>query len=208
MIQTCRVLLLFLVWAALSGCGIIGEAVRDSAEEHASLPVGSVVAGDGFSVRSPVAGLLVVRDQPRRGFLSLRSSSRDMFLHIGGTYNVYPFVLGSPAPTLRDAWSAHALSEFSASGRAAYHIKTEHTGTWRGQPAYYQTAYSEQSPDGGGIIASSCLIQHGTKYYWIVRSRPVRSNQPESILHHVAEWTDRELLPFLNSLAFSDTPSA
>ena len=206
MIHIRRLPLLLLVCAALSGCSVVGERVRNAVEEGTTVPAGSVVAGDGFSVRSPESGLLVVRNEPRRGFLSLRNTSREMFLG-GGSYNVYPFVLDPPPSSLRDAWYAHTYSQFSAEGRATYHILTERTGTWRGQPAYFQTAYAQQSPYGGGVIAVTCVIQRGNRYYWVVRSVSVLNNQPETISRARARG-EKELPPFLNGLAFSNAPAA
>ncbi|MBE7158177.1 MAG: hypothetical protein INR62_07045 [Rhodospirillales bacterium] len=200
-----RAFLLAFLCLALDGCSIVGESAHNASEESASIPAGSIVAGDGFSVRSPALGLHVVRDQPRRGFLSLRSTSREMSMG-GGTYNVYPFSLDPPVSTLREAWSAHALAQFSAQGRAAYHILTEHTGTWRGQAAYFQSAYTQQSAGGGGAVVSGCVLQRGARYYWVVRSISVSDGQPETI-RRARTRAEQELPTFLNSLTFSSTPA-
>jgi len=110
----------------LTGCSILFDSLRDAAEQKASVPAGTLVAGDGFTVRSPVDGLLVVRDQPRRGFLCLRYPTALMYFGLG-SYNIFSFGLDTPAPTLRDAWSANALTFFTSRGRASYHILSEHT---------------------------------------------------------------------------------
>ena len=206
MIQLRRVLVLFGVLTGLAGCGLAVDAVRDAAERKASVPTGTLVAGDGFTVRSPVDGLHVVRDKPRRGFLCLRFTTELMFFG-AGSYNVFPFSLDTPAPTLRDAWLANALTFFTDQGRASYQILSEHTGTWHGQPTYFQAAYSRQSPNGGGAITYSCLIQHGSKYYWVVRSTGVLDNHSDTIQRARAQ-SEEQLPAFLDSLSFAIAPAA
>lgn len=202
-----RLLLSLTLGAALSGCAVVSESARNAAEESAAVPAGSRVAGAGFSVRSPAPGLGVVRDQPRRGFLSLRSPSRDLFLGGAGTYNVYPFTLEPPPPTtLREAWASHARSQFSAGGRSAYRILVERTGTWRGEPAYFQSAYGQQAPDGGGFVIASCLVRRGAGYFWIVRSVSVLDGRPET-LSRARRRAEQELPAFLDSVTF-DAPRA
>ena len=200
-----RALLLFTLCLVSNGCSIIAESARNAFEEDASVPAGSVVVGDAFSVRSPAPGLHVVRDRPRQGCLSLRSTSREMFAG-AGTYNVYPFSLDPPVPTLREAWSAHALAQFSAQGRAAYRILAEHAGTWRGQAAYFQSDYAQQSAGGGGAVVSGCVVQRGTRYYWVVRSISVLDGQPE-IIRRARTRADHELPTFLDGLRFTATSS-
>ena len=207
MIQLCRTLLLFSVLPMLSGCSILFDPLRDAAEQKASVPAGTLIAGDGFTVRSPVDGLLVVRDQPRRGFLCLRYPTALMYFGLG-SYNIFPFSLDTPALTFRDACSANALPFFTDHGRASYNILSEHTGTWHGQPAYFQAAYSQQSPSGGGAITYSCLVQRGSKYYWVVRSLGLNDNERPDTIQRARKQSEQQLPVFLNSLSFTVSPAA
>ena len=181
------------------------DAIRDSAEEKTVVPPGTVVAGDGFTVRTPVDGLRAIRDQPRPGFLCLRYTTALMYLGLG-SYDVFPFTLDPPAPTLRAAWLANSLSFFTDRGRAGYQILGEHNGSWRGQPAYFQSAYSKQLSNGAGAVMSGCVIRHGSKYYWVVRSLGVNDDKPGTVERSRVQ-AEKEFMPFLSGLIFSpDTP--
>ena len=209
MIQLRLVLLSAGLLAGLTGCGfvgLVGSSVRDAAEKKASVPAGTLIAGDGFTVRTPEDGLHAVRDQPRQGFLCLRFTTELMFFG-AGSYNVFPFSLDTPAPTLRDAWSANAHTFFADQGRAPYKILSERTGTWRGQPAYFQAAYSPPVSHAQGFVVSSCLLRRGSKYYWVVRSVSLSNTQPDAIPRAQARC-EKELPAFLNSLSFNTLPAA
>ena len=209
MIQLRRVLLLSGFLVGLTSCslvGLVGDSVRDAAEEKASVPAGTLIAGDGFTVRTPVDGLHAVRDQPRQGFLCLRFTTELMFFG-AGSYNVFPFGLDTPAPTLRDAWSANAHTFFTDQGRAPYHVLSERAGTWQGQPAYFQAAYSPPSSHTEGFVIYSCLIRRGSRYYWVVRSVSLLNTRPDGIQRAQAKC-EKELPVFLDSLSFTVSPAA
>ena len=209
MIQLRRVLLLSGFLVGLTGCGLVGlvgDSVCDAAEKKTSVPAGTLIAGDGFTVRTPVDGLHAVRDRPRQGFLCLRPTTELMFFG-AGSYNIFPFSLDTPAPTLRDAWSANAHTFFADQGRAPYSILSERMGTWQGKPAYFQAAYSPPFSHTEGFVIYSCLIRRGSKYYWVVRSVGLLNTRPDGIQRARAQC-ERELPAFLNSISFTTSPTA
>jgi hypothetical protein len=191
-------LLLVILPCAFSGCGLLVEAVRNGAEDARMLRAGTVVQGDGFSVRVPEDGLLLVRNSPRRGFLSLRFPQRIGFC---GSYNVYPFTLADSTPTLQSAWQTIFSQMTNADARRAYRILSQHSGTWRGSAAWFHTSCMPATSRTGGFVAASCLIRRGNTYYVISRSIPLLLVSPEDISRQTSR-AERQLESFLTGIQF------
>jgi hypothetical protein len=189
--------------AALSmpftGCSIVGEGVRYSIEDTRMLRAGTVIQGDGFSARVPADDLLLIRDTPRPGFLSFRTSQRMM--GGDGSYNVYPFRLRQPASSLPSAWQAHLAQEARQTAFQSYIIRSQRTGSWRGAPAWFHVGQMPGSSQTGAFVAANCLTQRGDRYYWIVRSVPILIEQPDQVSRQAAR-AERELQRFLSGIQF------
>jgi hypothetical protein len=183
----------------LSGCSIVGEAVRYSIEDTRMLRAGTIIQGDGFSARVPDDDLLLVRNTPRAGFLSFRTSQRMM--GGDGSYNVYPFRLHQPASSLQAAWHAHLAQEFRQTAFQSYIIRSQRTGSWRGAPAWFHVGQMPGLSRTGAFIAASCLTRRGDRYYWIVRSIPLPIEHSDHVSRQAAR-AERELQTFLSGIQF------
>ncbi len=184
---------------SFSGCSTVGEAVRYSIEDTRMLRAGTVIQGDGFSVRVPADDLLLVRNTPRPGFLSLRTSQRMMSWD--GSYNVYPFRLPQPAPSLQSAWQAHLAQEAQQGLFQSYIIRSQRLGSWHGAPAWFHVGQMPGSSQTGAFVAASCLTRRGDTYYWIVRSIPLLIEQPDQVSRHAIR-AEKELQTFISGIQF------
>ena len=187
-----------------TGCSIVGDAVRYSIEDTQKLRAGTTIQGEGFTVRVPEDNLLLVRNSPRHGFLSLRTSERTT--GADGSYNVYPFILPAKAPTLEAAWQAHVAQQASRQALQTYRVLSQRTGSWHGSAAWFHTSFMPGPSHTGGFVAASCITRKGNTYYWIVRSIPVIIDMPE-IISRQSSRAERELEIFLNGIRFNISPA-
>ena len=175
-----------------SGCSLVSEATRQSVEDTKVVQSGSTIQGEGFSIRVPEANLYFVRDNPRSGDLSLRTTERDW---PGGSYNIYPFTLSAPASSLQAAWQAHIAQHTTHKFLNDYRILSEHTNVWQDSVAWFHTGYIPS-----GFVAANCVMQHGTNYYWIVRSVGILTDKPQE---DDSSRVKHELQTFLDGFQFN-----
>jgi hypothetical protein len=180
---------LLILW---SGCSLVSESVRLSVEDTKIVQSGTMVQGDGFSVRVPEAGLYLVRDSPMRGDLCLRMRGD----WPGGSYNVYPFTLPTSASSLEAAWQAHVKQHMARKFLADYRILSQHTNVWQGSDAWFQTGYIPSD-----LLTANCVTRHGTNYYWIVRSIGMLSDDQQEITNTLSS-AEHDLHTFLDGFQF------
>jgi len=172
----------------------VGDAIQGSIQNAKVVPAGAIIQGDGFSVRVPQADLYVVKDSPRPGFLSLRSPESEF---LPGSYNVYPFTLATSEPTLKAAWQAHISKETSRKFVQDYRVLSERTNEWRGSIAWFHIGYFPSS-----IVTANCVTRHGDKYYLIVRSISLLSDDPHDVSRQ-SSMAEQELEVFLDGIQFN-----
>ena len=170
----------------LSGCSLVNESVRLSAEDTKMVQAGTTIQSAGFSVQVPAAGLYLVRDNPLRGDWP------------GGSYNVYLFTLPTSASSLQTAWQAHVAQHTSHNFVRDYRVLSQHTNVWQGSGSWFQTGYIPS-----GILNANCVTSRGTNYLWIVRSVGLLSDAPDA---RDISAADHDLQVFLNGFQFDQRP--
>ena len=178
-----------------SGCSLVSESARLSVEDMKTVQSGTTVQGEGFSVRVPEAGLYLVRDSPTHG---------DLCLHLrgdwpGGSYNVYPFTLPTPASSLQAAWQAHVAKHTRHNFVRDYRILSQHTNVWQGSVSWFQTGYIPS-----GFVSANCVTCRGTNFYWIVRSVGLLTDTPDA---RDISSTEHDLRTFLDGFQFDQRPN-
>jgi hypothetical protein len=184
--------LLFLIALSFvfSGCGSIEDA-------H-TLEAGTEVQGTGYSVHVPESDLLLVRNIPRSGFLSLRSPEGGMT----GSYNVYPFELPTPPATLREALRLHWEREGNLLVLGEYRIISARAGTWHGSAAWFETGYIPPFSSHSGAVWAMCLVRRGSAYYLFSRSVPITGETPAEISRG-ADFVRQGLERFISGIEFT-----
>jgi hypothetical protein len=180
----------------LSGCSLVSESARLSSEDTKMVQSGTIIQGDGFSVRVPEAGLYLVRDSPMHGDLCLRMRGD----WPGGSYNVYPFSLSTPGHSLQEAWQAHIREHMAPKARMDYRILFQHTNVWQGSDAWFHTGYIPAN-----FLTANCVTRHGTNYYWIVRSIGLLADEDENIARDSSD-AEHDLQTFLDGFQFDPRP--
>ena len=183
---------LFLAFSFLAfcGCGLISDAVREGVEQTKLVQSGTTIQGEGFSIRVPRDGYYLVRDNPIRGALCLRAQGN----YYGGSYNVYPFTLSTPALSLEAALQAHMKKCMNRTFLRDYKILSQHTNVWQGSDSCFHNGYVPSD-----FFTASCVSRRGTNYFWIVRSNVLLHESPDTNDINRAE---KELQTFLDGIRF------
>jgi hypothetical protein len=119
----------------------------------------------------------------------------------GGSYNVYPFTLPTPASSLQAAWQAHIRQHMAKRFLTDYRVLSQHTNFWQGSDTWFQTGYIPSD-----FLTANCVTRHGTNYYWIVRSIGVLADADENIARYSSD-AEHDLQTFLDGFQFDQRPN-
>src|SRR5688572_26193117 len=112
--------------------GFVGlTAVKESRDDARAVQKGTIIEMPLFSAIVPDK-LVVHRDDPRPGFLSLRYPFKG-----NGSYNVYPLEVSGAQPDIKRAWLAYLEKSGQASHVRRMRIVLERPMKWSGLDAWY-----------------------------------------------------------------------
>jgi hypothetical protein len=180
--------------ALLPGCSLVSESTRLSIEDAEMVQAGTIVQGDGYSVRVPEARFYLVRDRPMRGAVCLRMRGD----WPGDSYNVLPLISSTSGLSLQEAWQAYIRQYWPRKLVKDYRILSEHTNVWQGSDAWFQTGYIPTY-----FLTANCVTRRGTNYYWIVHSIGLQEEEEATYFRTNAE---QELQAFLDGISFDQIP--
>lgn len=153
----------------LASCSVMHDAVDLSTRQAKQVPIGTVIEGDGFEVKTPDSGLYLKLDYPTRGGITFRPVQpvRD-----GKAYFVTPFESSAPTPALAmNEWNRRPERK----GLKAYPSERSNTMI-EGRPAHEAVVDVPVSDDKGNI-AVILVVKRATDYLILTRGENYHSSE-------------------------------
>jgi len=148
---------------SLTSCGLVFEAIGITARRSREIPIGTVLTGDGFSLRCPEDGLYPTRNLPTTGGVTLRSTMSD--------FPVTSFV--TPFRSLTARSTDQALQEWNQrvirNRQSLVVLQQSHT-TYGGMPATRAVINFPQKQ--AGHIAAMLVVRRSNDFLIIANGRP------------------------------------
>jgi hypothetical protein len=157
----------------LASCSVVQDAVDVSTRQAKQVPIGTVIEGDGFKVKTPDSGMYPKLDYPTRGGITFRPVQpvRD-----GMAYFVTPFESSAPTPALAmDDWNKRPERK----GLKAYTTERKNT-VFEGRPAHEAVVDVPVSDDKGNI-AVILVVKRARDYLILTRGESYQSSEMKPV---------------------------